>query len=49
MRLLLSAILLASAAFAAQAGEVATVDAALARAKQAHQPVFIDFTAPWCY
>ncbi len=49
MRHLLSTLLLASVAFAAQAGEIATVDAALARAKQAHQPVFIDFTAPWCY
>jgi thiol-disulfide isomerase/thioredoxin len=49
MRFLLSTLLFASAAFAAQAGEPGTVDAALARAKQAHQPVFIDFTAPWCY
>lgn len=27
----------------------ATVDAALAQAKKAHQPVLIDFSAPWCY
>jgi thiol-disulfide isomerase/thioredoxin len=26
-----------------------TVDAALAQAKKAHQPVFLDFSAPWCY
>jgi thiol-disulfide isomerase/thioredoxin len=49
MKRLPTAIVFACAAFAAQAGEVATVDAALVRAKQAHQPVFIDFTAPWCY
>lgn len=49
MNPLLAALVLVSATFLAQAGEVATVDAALARAKQAHQPVFIDFTAPWCY
>ncbi len=49
MKTFLATLLLAAAAFAAQAADVATVDAALARAKQAHQPVFIDFTAPWCY
>lgn len=27
----------------------ATVDDALAQAKKAHQPVLIDFSAPWCY
>lgn len=27
----------------------ATVDEALAQAKKAHQPVLIDFSAPWCY
>ena len=49
MKTFLATLLLAAAAFAAQAADVATVDAALARAKQARQPVFIDFTAPWCY
>lgn len=49
MKRVLCAIVLASTTFLAQAGEVGTVDAALARARQAHQPVFIDFTAPWCY
>lgn len=27
----------------------ATVDDALAQAKKAHQPLLIDFSAPWCY
>jgi thiol-disulfide isomerase/thioredoxin len=26
-----------------------TVDDALAQAKKAHQPAFLDFSAPWCY
>jgi thiol-disulfide isomerase/thioredoxin len=33
----------------ASAETPATVDAALAQAKKAHQPVLIDFSAPWCY
>lgn len=49
MKRMLFAALLVSTSVAAWTGEVETVDAALARAKQAHQPVFIDFTAPWCY
>ncbi|GAA0716228.1 thioredoxin family protein [Dokdonella soli] len=28
---------------------VSSVDAALAKAKKAHAPVLIDFSAPWCY
>jgi thiol-disulfide isomerase/thioredoxin len=31
------------------AAESASVDAALARAKKAHAPVLLDFSAPWCY
>ena len=31
------------------AAEPASVDAALARAKKAHAPVLLDFSAPWCY
>jgi thiol-disulfide isomerase/thioredoxin len=34
---------------AAIAKAPATVDDALAQAKKAHQPVFLDFSAPWCY
>ena len=37
---------LSTAAFAAPPK---TVDDALAQAKKAHQPVFLDFSAPWCY
>jgi thiol-disulfide isomerase/thioredoxin len=31
------------------AAEPPSVDAALARAKQAHSPLLLDFSAPWCY
>lgn len=31
------------------AAEAAGVDAALAQAKKAHQPLLLDFQAPWCY
>jgi thiol-disulfide isomerase/thioredoxin len=34
---------------AALAAPPKTVDDALAQAKKAHQPVFLDFSAPWCY
>lgn len=49
MKRLAATLLFVGAAITAQAADVAGIDAALARAKQAHQPVFIDFTAPWCY
>jgi len=42
----LLALALSTAAFAAPPQ---TVDDALAQAKKAHQPVFLDFSAPWCY
>jgi len=45
--------LLASCAFALvtalHAAEPARVDDALARARKAHVPVLLDFSAPWCY
>jgi len=45
-----SILLLALALSAsAVASTPATVDDALAQAKKTHTPVFIDFTAPWCY
>ena len=34
---------------ALHAAEPASVDAALAQAKHAHQPLLLDFSAPWCY
>lgn len=34
---------------ALHASSPATVDEALAQAKKAHQPVLVDFSAPWCY
>jgi thiol-disulfide isomerase/thioredoxin len=34
---------------AALAAPPKTVDDALAQAKKTHQPVFLDFSAPWCY
>lgn len=49
MKRLAATLLFVGAAITSQAADVAGIDAALARAKQAHQPVFIDFTAPWCY
>lgn len=34
---------------ASHAAAPANVDAALAKAKRAHQPLLLDFSAPWCY
>lgn len=34
---------------ALHAAEPASVDAALAKAKRAQQPLLLDFSAPWCY
>ena len=48
MRLPLALLALALST-AALAESPKTVDDALAQAKKAHQPVFIDFGAPWCY
>mgnify|MGYP001597844611 FL=1 len=44
--LTLLALALSTAAFAESPK---TVDDAIARAKKTHQPVFLDFGAPWCY
>ena len=49
MKSLLLASLFALAGFTAHAAAPASVDAALGQARIAHQPVLIDFTAPWCY
>lgn len=46
---LLASVAVALAATLAHADEGERVDATLARAAQAHQPVLLDFTAPWCY
>jgi len=48
MRTLLATFALAFS-LTAHAGDGARVDATLARAARAHQPVLLDFTAPWCY
>jgi thioredoxin-like negative regulator of GroEL len=49
MKNLLLTALLALAGSGAHAAGPASVDAALTQARTAHQPVLIDFTAPWCY
>ncbi|HEV7490107.1 MAG TPA: thioredoxin family protein [Rhodanobacteraceae bacterium] len=46
IKLTLLALALSMPAFA---NSPATVDEALAQAKKTHQPVLIDFGAPWCY
>lgn len=48
MKILAASIALA-VALAAQAGETERVDDALVQAARAHQPVLLDFSAPWCY
>jgi thiol-disulfide isomerase/thioredoxin len=48
MRLPLTLLALALST-AALAESPKTVDDALAQAKKTHQPVFLDFGAPWCY
>ncbi|HVT34605.1 MAG TPA: thioredoxin family protein [Nevskiaceae bacterium] len=47
MKFVWGALLLSSAALAAQ--EPLSFDQALAAAKARHQPVFVDFHAPWCH
>lgn len=49
MKSALPLLLLFSASLHTAAHAPATVDEALAQAKKAHQPVLIDFSAPWCY
>ena len=49
MRIVLAVAVLLCANLAAAASTPASVDAALAQARKAHQPVLIDFSAPWCY
>ena len=53
MKLRITLLALAISAGAVSTSTVAetpkTVDAALAQAKKTHQPVLIDFSAPWCY
>ena len=49
MMKLLSALLAISFSASSLAAAPATVDEALAQAKKTHTPVFIDFSAPWCY
>jgi thiol-disulfide isomerase/thioredoxin len=46
LKLTLLALAFSSAAFAESPK---TVDDAIAQAKKTHQPVFLDFGAPWCY
>lgn len=48
MKALVVSIALAFAS-AAHAEDAVPVDATLARAAKAHQPVLLDFSAPWCY
>ncbi|WP_165371430.1 thioredoxin family protein [Pseudolysobacter antarcticus] len=45
----LAGALLVSSLQAAESAHPTSVDAALEKAKQAHAPVLIDFSAPWCY
>lgn len=45
----LTSVLLISSLQAAEPAHPTSVDAALEKARQAHVPVLIDFSAPWCY
>src|SRR5450432_1761037 len=47
--LIAAALLVFTAAHAAEHASPQTIDAALARAQREHRPVLIDFSAVWCY